>query len=98
MVSLSKCNVMLVNRGIFLCSSCRCKRMWSLPPPPPNEDESVAKERRRVLRGDCDGDLLVLNNLTKVYGGCSSSQLRLAVNQLCLRMQKAEVRSHSNLQ
>lgn len=75
----------------ILCSSCQCRRVWSLPPPPSNEDEAVAKERRRVLRGDDDGELLVLNSLTKVYGGCGSSQRRLAVNQLCLRMQKAEV-------
>lgn len=70
--------------------------MWSLPEAPINEDEAVAKERRRVLRGDHHGDLLVLNNLTKVYGGCGSSQPRLAVNQLCLRMQKAEVSVHSS--
>lgn len=59
-------------------------------PAPANEEESVAKERRRAYSGDLRGDLLVLRNLTKVYGSYCS-QYRLAVNQLCLRMQKAEV-------
>lgn len=61
-------------------------------PAPSNEDEAVSKERRRVLQvQQADGDLLVLRNLTKIYGTRCSSQYRLAVNQLCLRMQKAEV-------
>ena len=62
-------------------------------PIPCDEDEAVAKERRRVMTSDSDEDLLVLRNLTKVYGSRWSSQYRLAVNQLCLRMKKAEVRT-----
>ncbi|XP_078575167.1 phospholipid-transporting ATPase ABCA1-like isoform X1 [Branchiostoma floridae x Branchiostoma japonicum] len=32
-----------------------------------DEDEDVAEERERVIRGDTQGDLLVLEELTKVY-------------------------------
>jgi hypothetical protein len=60
-------------------------------PVPRDEDEAVAKERRRVMTSDTNEDLLVLRNLTKIYGSRWNSQYRLAVNQLCLRMKKAEV-------
>ena len=79
---------MLLIMVIPLCSA--PKRNLSMPTPA-NEDEAVVKERRRALRGNLKGDLLVLRNLTKIYGSHCSSQSRLAVNQLCLRMQKAEV-------
>lgn len=55
------------------------------------EDDTVARERRRVLRADSKEDLLVVRNLTKIYGTRCSSQNRVAVNQLCLKVQKAEV-------
>ena len=85
-------NILLIASLLhYVCSACPCGHVNALPPPS-DEDEAVARERRLVLKEDCAGDLLVLNNLTKVYNGsCGSSQRRLAVNQLCLRMQKAEV-------
>ena len=58
---------------------------------PTGEDEAVISERRKVLRSDSTKELLVFRNLTKVYGHRCNSQNRLAVNQLCLKMQKAEV-------
>ena len=51
----------------------------------------MAKERQRVLATNSNEDLLVLRNLTKRYGAQHRSQYRVAVNQLCLRMRKAEV-------
>ena len=73
----------------MICSYCH----KDLPLPIPcDEDEAVAKERRRVMTARSEEDLLVLRNLTKIYGNQWSSQYRLAVNQLCLRMKKAEVR------
>lgn len=61
---------------------------------PADEDDTVAAERRRVSRGDHKGDLLVLKDVTKIYGTTCNAQHRLAVNQLCLQMKKAEVGLH----
>lgn len=64
----------------------------SVPQPvPASEDDAVAKERQRVLTTNSNEDLLILRNLTKRYGTRHKSQYRVAVNQLCLRMRKAEV-------
>ncbi len=51
----------------------------------------MANERKRVLKAEATKELLILRNLSKVYGTKFSSQYRLAVNQLCLKMKKAEV-------
>lgn len=53
------------------------------------EDEDVANERRRVLRGLAQSDLLRLENLTKVY---ETSKLgkNLAVDRLCLGVPAGE--------
>ena len=65
--------------------------------PPLDEDRAVARERRRVARGDGKDGILTLDNLTKVYGhnSCCSGGVpdKIAVNQLCLIMRKAEVSS-----
>jgi len=75
---------------IFLGVS-RCWRRVSLPEPE-GEDEDVERERAVVMTTlPDDQDLLVLRNLTKIYGTRCSAQHRLAVNQLCLRMEKGEV-------
>ena len=54
-----------------------------------NEDRAVARERRRANKADRESDILTLRNLSKVYG--SGVRYRVAVNNLCLAMQKAEV-------
>ena len=53
--------------------------------PQSNEDKAVSEERRKVLSGNTDGDVLVMHTLTKVY------KKSLAVNQLCLAVKKGEV-------
>ena len=62
---------------------------------PHDEDREVARERRRVARGDGKNGILTLDNITKVYGYnslCSRGVPdKIAVNQLCLIMKKAEV-------
>uniref|UniRef100_UPI00358F4AA8 ATP-binding cassette sub-family A member 2 isoform X1 n=1 Tax=Myxine glutinosa TaxID=7769 RepID=UPI00358F4AA8 len=53
-----------------------------------SEDEDVAAERRRVKRGDAEGDVLQLLDLTKVFHvrhGCM-----LAVDRLCLGVRRGE--------
>lgn len=82
--------VSVVIKAVYKYSCSICRKHLSLPIPC-NEDDAVAKERRRVTSSGSNEDLLVLRNLTKVYGSRWSSQYRLAVNQLCLRMKKAEV-------
>ncbi len=69
-----------------------CKKRELSLPSPSNEDEAVSRERRKVLSGDTNGELLLLQNLTKVYGNFITSKKRLAVNQLCLAVKKGEVR------
>ena len=76
------------------CKICLCvSRGWrrvSLPEPE-GEDEDVVRERVVAMTPSNDQDLLVLRNLTKIYGTRYTSQYRLAVNQLCLRMDRGEV-------
>ena len=67
-----------------------CERELSLPPPS-SEDEAVSGERRRVLSGSAKGDLLVLQDLSKVFGSFAKSKKRLAVNQLSLAVKNSEV-------
>ena len=46
----------------------------------------MEQERAKVMdEAHCHGDILTLRNVTKVYGS------RVAVDQLCLSMRKAEV-------
>lgn len=61
------------------------------------EDDDVTQERRRVQNGELNDCPLLLDNLTKVYEsrdircGRSHRKTRVAVNQLSLGLQKAEV-------
>ena len=67
---------------------------------PQDTDKEVARERRKVARGDGKNGILTLDNITKVYGynSCCSGGVpdKIAVNQLCLIMKKAEVSSSIN--
>ena len=71
--------------------------------PPLDKDKEVARERRKVGRGEGKDGILTLDNLTKVYGhnNCCCSCCgggtpdKIAVNQLCLIMRKAEVSGHN---
>ena len=40
--------------------------IYKVPVQGEDEDEDVAAERQRVVRGDASGDLVQLDNLTKV--------------------------------
>lgn len=61
------------------------------------EDDDVIQERKRVQNGELNDCPLLLDNLTKVYQsrdircGRSHRKTRVAVNQLSLGLQKAEV-------
>lgn len=46
--------------------SCVCRGVPVSCQPTDDDDVDVACERRRVLRGDADNDMLKINNLTKV--------------------------------
>ncbi|XP_068166235.1 ATP-binding cassette sub-family A member 2 isoform X2 [Antennarius striatus] len=54
-----------------------------------DDDVDVASERRRVLRGDADGDMLKIENLTKVYKSRKMGRI-LAVDRLCLGVRPGE--------
>ncbi|KAM7416939.1 hypothetical protein PAMA_018832 [Pampus argenteus] len=54
-----------------------------------DDDVDVASERRRVLRGDADNDMLKIENLTKVYKSRKMGRI-LAVDRLCLGIQPGE--------
>ncbi|KAM9858193.1 ATP-binding cassette sub-family A member 2 [Aulostomus maculatus] len=54
-----------------------------------DEDVDVACERRRVLRGDADNDMLKIENLTKVYKSRKMGRI-LAVDRLCLGIRPGE--------
>ncbi|XP_006898072.1 PREDICTED: ATP-binding cassette sub-family A member 7 [Elephantulus edwardii] len=55
-------------------------------PPLGEEDEDVARERERVVQGATQGDVLVLQDLTKVYRGQRSP----AVDRLCVGIPPGE--------
>uniref|UniRef100_A0A3B3QVD2 ATP-binding cassette sub-family A member 2 n=1 Tax=Paramormyrops kingsleyae TaxID=1676925 RepID=A0A3B3QVD2_9TELE len=57
--------------------------------PAEDDDVDVACERRRVLRGDADNDMLKIENLTKVYKSRRMGRI-LAVDQLCLGVRPGE--------
>ncbi|KAI4880963.1 hypothetical protein NFI96_013715 [Prochilodus magdalenae] len=54
-----------------------------------DDDVDVARERRRVLRGDADNDMLKIDNLTKVYKSRKMGRI-LAVDRLCLGVRPGE--------
>uniref|UniRef100_A0AAV2MPG3 ATP-binding cassette sub-family A member 2 n=1 Tax=Knipowitschia caucasica TaxID=637954 RepID=A0AAV2MPG3_KNICA len=54
-----------------------------------DDDEDVACERRRVLRGDADQDVLKIQNLTKVYKSRKMGRI-VAVDRLCLGVRPGE--------
>uniref|UniRef100_A0AAV2MP22 ABC transporter domain-containing protein n=1 Tax=Knipowitschia caucasica TaxID=637954 RepID=A0AAV2MP22_KNICA len=54
-----------------------------------DDDEDVACERRRVLRGDADQDVLKIRNLTKVYKSRKMGRI-VAVDRLCLGVRPGE--------
>ncbi|TKS64948.1 ATP-binding cassette sub-family A member 2 [Collichthys lucidus] len=54
-----------------------------------DDDVDVARERRRVLRGDADNDMLKIENLTKVYKSRKMGRI-LAVDRLCLGVRPGE--------
>ncbi|KAL0979073.1 hypothetical protein UPYG_G00180180 [Umbra pygmaea] len=54
-----------------------------------DDDVDVACERRRVLRGDADNDMLKIDNLTKVYKSRKMGHI-LAVDRLCLGVRPGE--------
>uniref|UniRef100_A0A671KV51 ATP-binding cassette sub-family A member 2 n=1 Tax=Sinocyclocheilus anshuiensis TaxID=1608454 RepID=A0A671KV51_9TELE len=57
--------------------------------PVEDDDVDVACERRRVLRGDADNDMLKIDNLTKVYKSRKMGRI-LAVDRLCLGVRPGE--------
>ncbi|KAJ8285694.1 hypothetical protein GJAV_G00029870 [Gymnothorax javanicus] len=57
--------------------------------PVEDDDTDVARERRRVLRGDADNDMLKMENLTKVYKSRKMGRI-LAVDRLCLGVRPGE--------
>ncbi|XP_036383449.1 ATP-binding cassette sub-family A member 2 isoform X4 [Megalops cyprinoides] len=57
--------------------------------PVEDDDVDVARERRRVLRGDADNDMLKIENLTKVYKSRKMGRI-LAVDRLCLGVRPGE--------
>uniref|UniRef100_A0A3P9P3H1 ATP-binding cassette sub-family A member 2 n=1 Tax=Poecilia reticulata TaxID=8081 RepID=A0A3P9P3H1_POERE len=57
--------------------------------PVDDDDVDVACERRRVLRGDADSDMLQIQNLTKVYKSRKMGRI-LAVDRLCLGVRPGE--------
>ncbi|XP_016898579.1 ATP-binding cassette sub-family A member 2 isoform X2 [Cynoglossus semilaevis] len=54
-----------------------------------DDDVDVACERRRVLRGDANNDMLKIENLTKVYKSRKMGRI-LAVDRLCLGVRPGE--------
>uniref|UniRef100_W5KXQ3 ATP binding cassette subfamily A member 2 n=1 Tax=Astyanax mexicanus TaxID=7994 RepID=W5KXQ3_ASTMX len=54
-----------------------------------DDDVDVSRERRRVLRGDAENDMLKIENLTKVYKSRKMGRI-LAVDRLCLGVRPGE--------
>ncbi|XP_078106456.1 ATP-binding cassette sub-family A member 2 [Sander vitreus] len=54
-----------------------------------DDDVDVACERRRVLQGDADNDMLKIENLTKLYKSRKMGHI-LAVDRLCLGVRPGE--------
>ncbi|KAF8797193.1 ATP-binding cassette sub-family A member 2 like protein [Argiope bruennichi] len=54
------------------------------------EDEDVSLERKRVLTGQANSDVLHLIDLTKVYNSKNKRKKLIAVNKLCLGVPEGE--------
>ncbi|XP_052449002.1 ATP-binding cassette sub-family A member 2 isoform X1 [Carassius gibelio] len=67
----------------------KAQRMPVNSQPVEDDDVDVACERRRVLRGDADSDMLKIDNLTKVYKSRKMGRI-LAVDRLCLGVRPGE--------
>ncbi|XP_016321495.1 ATP-binding cassette sub-family A member 2-like [Sinocyclocheilus anshuiensis] len=67
----------------------KAQRMPVNSQPVEDDDVDVACERRRVLRGDADNDMLKIDNLTKVYKSRKMGRI-LAVDRLCLGVRPGE--------
>ena len=96
------CTLLHVHVHASLTHTHRSKNLRPLIPHPLDSDREVSRERRKVGRGEGKDGILTLDNLTKVYGhnGCSCTCCgggapdKIAVNQLCLIMKKAEVSNY----
>ncbi|XP_039629926.1 ATP-binding cassette sub-family A member 2 isoform X3 [Polypterus senegalus] len=81
--------------GFFITIMCQynfMRRPQRLPvsnKPIEDDDVDVACERRRVLRGDADNDVLKIENLTKVYKSRKMGRI-LAVDRLCVGIRPGE--------
>ncbi|KAJ8379683.1 hypothetical protein SKAU_G00004610 [Synaphobranchus kaupii] len=69
--------------GFFITIMCQYNFLRKPHQPVDDDDMDVARERRRVLRGDADNDMLKIENLTKVYKSRKMGRI-LAVDRLCL--------------
>nr|XP_008122514.1 PREDICTED: ATP-binding cassette sub-family A member 1 [Anolis carolinensis] len=85
---------MAVEGVLFFCFTLLMQYKFFLPlrffpvelPPLGEEDEDVAKERQRITRGSPQRDILVLQDLTKVY----RRSKKPAVDRLCLGIPAGE--------
>ncbi|XP_054980053.1 ATP-binding cassette sub-family A member 2 isoform X2 [Sorex araneus] len=80
--------------GFFLTIMCqynflRQPQRMPVSTKPVEDDVDVASERRRVLRGDADNDMVKIENLTKVYKSRKLGRI-LAVDRLCLGVRPGE--------
>ncbi|XP_058842654.1 ATP-binding cassette sub-family A member 2-like isoform X3 [Acipenser ruthenus] len=81
--------------GFFITIMCQynfLRKPQRLPvssKPIDDDDVDVACERRRVLRGDADNDMLKIENLTKVYKSRKMGRI-LAVDRLCVGVRPGE--------
>ncbi|KAL8576510.1 hypothetical protein ACOMHN_003068 [Nucella lapillus] len=73
-------NIFIEYKCFFTCMCKRSGKFRSLE----DEDEDVAKERRRVLSGAADSDIMRLENLTKVYWAPGRKGRMAAVDHLCV--------------
>lgn len=58
--------------------------------PVEDEDEDVARERKRVMSGNAKGDVLRLEELTKVYSSSGTKGRLTAVDRLCVGVPKGQ--------
>ncbi|MBN3299367.1 ABCA2 protein, partial [Amia calva] len=81
--------------GFFITIMCQYnflrkpRRVAVSSKPVEQDDVDVACERRRVLRGDADNDMLKIENLTKVYHSRRVGRI-VAVDRLCLGVRPGE--------
>ncbi|XP_075213435.1 phospholipid-transporting ATPase ABCA1-like isoform X2 [Lycorma delicatula] len=65
-----------------------CKRLQTIDSDEYNEDNDVKNERQRILLGDTTHDILIIDNLTKIYSRVAG--MRPAVNKVCFGIKKGE--------